>query len=173
MSSKLKVDVNSLRGFSVAQRTKINSALDLLIKILNSQEFKNAFLKLTFTSNEGRSNEQIYSMLMSGGTDLGPTDGDLDIDLTYYYSRWSRVIGYGLPNTIRTWINGKFLNSMNVYELAGHLGHEYTHKLGFIDPAKQQVLSVPYQTGYLIERLGKQFVNGDLILSDLASDKVF
>jgi len=148
---RFKVDINNLNKMTNVRYRKIYSACYELEDVLNSQEFQNEFMKLGFYGDDKNRNAELYSKLMSGASNFGGEDGDMDLDLTYYTKRFSKVIGYGLPYTIKTWINGKFLDLMSVDELAGHLIHEYMHKLGLDDDFG--VKSVPYQVGYLVKRL--------------------
>jgi hypothetical protein len=154
MRKKLTVDLNRLVGFNEANRKKIYDAITLIELVVNSLSFKREVLKLRFPGKDSGRNAAFYARFMSGASDHGGEDFDIDIDLTYYYSRWSRVVGYGLPGTIRTWINGKFLSWMKIHELAGHLVHEYVHKLGYQDDHGQN--SVPYIVGYLVEELASK-----------------
>lgn len=148
---KLSVDINSLRYFSGDRKAKILKAAEYLMAVFNSEEFRHWFLMLKFRGKDEGTNQMLYDRLMSGETDYGGPDSDIDIDLTYYRSWWSRVLGYGLPGTIRTWINGKYLDGMDTEELTGHLAHEYFHKFGLDDDYGS--MSVPYQVGNLVERL--------------------
>lgn len=151
---RLLISINSLKGFTNDQKIKIKKACDLLEKIVNSNEFYSEFMGLRFVGPDKGTNKYLYDRLMAGESEYGPADGDIDIDLTYYYSWWSRVIGYGLPGTIKTWINGKFLNGMSIEELSAHIMHEYMHKLNLDDDYGDR--SVPYQVGDLVERLAKR-----------------
>jgi len=122
---------------------------------MNSEAFKTAVLQLSFIERNGLSNQQIYDLIMSGNdTQEGP-DREVDLELRFYYRWWSKVIGYVLPNG-EQYLNGKFLDRMSAANVAGNLGHEYCHKLGFIDPNRDREQSVPYKVGYLIEELAAQ-----------------
>lgn len=151
---KLIVDINALNNLTREQIERIKLALNLMIDVLNSDQFREEFLRLKFKGPDINRNAEIYNMLISGATEYGGPDSDIDIDVTYYYRWWSRVIGYGLPGTIRTWINGKFFASMSLASLSGHLAHEYFHKLNLDD--NYGTKSVPYQVGDLVARLAKQ-----------------
>lgn len=155
---KLIVDINALNYFTDKRIAKIKRACALLETILNTLNFREEFMLLPFVGPDKGYNKPTYDLLMSGASKHGGPDGDIDINLTYYYKGWSKVLGYGYPSSIKTWINGKYLDWMADYSLAGHLCHEYIHKLGFDDTYGTK--SVPYQTGYLVEKLGKMVANG-------------
>lgn len=148
-----RVHINRLNNFNERRSAKLLLACKELEKVLNSQEFYDEFHNLAFVGRDKHRNAELYSYLMSGASKFGGEDGDMDLDLTFYTKRLSRVIGYGLPNTIRTWVNGKFFDAMSVESLAGHLIHEYMHKLNLDDANGTK--SVPYQVGYLVSRLAE------------------
>jgi hypothetical protein len=156
----------SYTNFEKADEQKVEKAIELIKKIVASQEFKDKVLnftysgKHTFVDNSGFTNAQIYQKLIDGKEDLkAVVDNEMDLDLELYYSSRSTV-GYTYETGLRIWMNTKFFDSYTPAEVAGNIFHEWTHKLGFDHASSYSVArdsSVPYAIGYMIEELGKQY----------------
>jgi hypothetical protein len=153
-NKRLTVQVNELINFTEQRKKKLYDAIEILESVVNSQRFKDRFLSAKFIETNGMTNEQIYKMLMSGKDQFGGEDSDIDLHLTFYHRWWSRVVGYILPSG-KQYINGKFFDSMDLPSIANNLLHEYMHRLGFIDPRRNPLQGVPYQTGNLCEELAR------------------
>jgi hypothetical protein len=159
----LKVDVQ-FRNFTDSDKTKVFKAVEILEKVMNSNEFKQRVQNFTFQGetrfhqNNGMSNEQIYQHLMTGEEDLIPgVDRTMNFDLTLYRSKnpWSKVKGYTKPDTIRIWMNKKFFRktSWTAIDVAGNMAHEWVHKMGFGHDYRHNAdrpYSVPYAIGYIV-----------------------
>ncbi len=154
-----------LDNFDSAQEDKVLVAADLIKKVIASAEFKNAVLlhtyngKKTFVDNGGRTNAEIYKMILEGKEKLLPQlDNEMDLELEVFH-RNDNVVGYTLPNVIRIWMNSKFLDRNPPAEVTTNMMHEWLHKLGFghsqtLTPNRKY--SVPYAIGYLMAKLAKQ-----------------
>jgi hypothetical protein len=154
-----------LDNFDAAQEDKVLAAADLIKKVIASEEFKNAILlhtyngKKSFVDNGGRTNAEIYKMIIDGKEKLLPqTDNEMDLELEVFH-RNDNVVGYTLPNVIRIWMNSKFLDRNSPAEVTTNMMHEWLHKLGFghsqtLTPTRKY--SVPYAIGYLMAKLAKQ-----------------
>ena len=159
----LTVKLNHSTNFNNYQKAKLNSAIILLQKVVNSAEFKSRVLNFKyngnyqFANNDGMSNSAIYDLIMSGAEVLSPeSDNEIDIDITLYSSWFSRVIGYTYPGTLRTWVNAKYFNNMSTAGISSNIIHEWCHKLGFghdFNSTSKRPYSVPYAIGYIVEEL--------------------
>lgn len=157
-SSYLTVRGMEITGFSDESLKKINDALIILEKIVNSEEFKERVINFKnskgerlFASNKGLSNEQIYQIFMEGKEILQPdTEGEMNFYLNLYNSWWSRVIGYtdGTTNVIN--INWKFFKTNPISDVAANLAHEWTHKIGFDHKSAKERDSAPYAIGNIV-----------------------
>lgn len=151
-----------LRNFTDKQEIKMQEALKRLKIVVNSQEFKDRVInhkykdEYTFIDNDGRSNEQIYDLIVAGAETLDPVvDNEMDLDFTMYYKR-NRVVGYTYPSTNRIWVNSRYFNSASYGKVAKNALHEWTHKIGFGHSYKynsKRPFSVPYGVGSIIEEL--------------------
>ncbi len=161
-----------LRNFTRnADKEKIEQANTLLLKIMNSQEFKERVLNFTFkgqkqfNENNGKTNQEIYDHLMTGAEVLMPgSPGVMNFDLTLYKSKnpWSKVKGYTLPDTMRIWINTKFfrLSSWTPKDVAANMAHEWVHKMGYghaYNHNDDRPFTVPYAIGYIVKDIADQF----------------
>jgi hypothetical protein len=170
-SSPLTTDIY-LRNFSKeVDREKISKANTLLLKIMNSEEFKQRVLNFTFKSkkqfndNNGKTNQEIYDHLMTGAEVLMPgSRGIMNFDLTLYTSKnpFSKVKGYTLPDTMRIWINKKYFrqSSWTPRDVAANMAHEWVHKMGFghdYNHNTDRPYTVPYGVGYIVQDLADQF----------------
>lgn len=153
-------------NFDVDQEDKVHKAIEIIKKVIASQEFKDKVINYTyegkkqFVDNKGFTNAQIYQILLDGKEDLLPeVDHEMDLDLELYYS-WTSTVGYTTPGTLKIFMNTKFFNPYTPSEVAGNVFHEWTHKLGFEHASSYSVSrdsSVPYAIGYLIRDLGKKY----------------
>lgn len=166
-----KVQFHSIRGASNRELRLIHSAAIHLENCVTSEQFRQLILNAETHHTKGMTNAQIYEMILAGGDMFGQPDGDLDITLTIYTKRWSKVIGYTYPNTPRTWINRKFLN--NEWTMAGNFLHEGIHKMGFSDgPTGNDRRSVPYVCGHAVTYLTKKVITEGYVLTPIINPEV-
>lgn len=160
--------VVSAVGFGKSARTKLDQALSLLTKVLNSEEFKESVTEFTYLGKPqfvqaGMSNEAVYQALLNASENFKPgIDHIADFDLRLYtppwYKKWS-VVGYTYPNGSTIHMNRYYFDSFEVWEIAANLVHEWCHKLGFAHDykrTKRRPFSVPYAIGDIVEDLGER-----------------
>ena len=163
----LTFDANvSLFEFEREDEEKLYKAIEIIKKVVASEEFRTRVLNYTyegkkqFVDNDGLTNAQIYQKLLDGREDLRPeVDNEMDLELQLYYS-WRNTVGYTTPGELRIYMNTKFFDPYTPAEVAGNVFHEWTHKLGFDHDSSYSVSrdsSVPYAIGYIIEELGKKY----------------
>lgn len=155
----------NLLNFPQAQEEKVFKAVELIKKVVLSEEFKQRILthtyegKKTYVDNKGLTNEQIYQIILDGSETLIPEkNGRMDIELELYQQS-STTIGYTYPHTNRIWVNTKYFNKYTPVQVADNLFHEWLHKLGFdhaIKYTKSRNYSVPYAIGYIVEELAEK-----------------
>ena len=146
----ISVDLHGLKNFRPEERQKFKSAMNQMVKVLNSREFYTRLMNLELEQRQGYTNKDIYDMIRSGADKFNKeSDHDIDIHLTMYYS-WKRTIGYTYPSTYFTWINRKFFSRFDEADVAGNVAHEYMHNLGFGHISAKDHNSVPYAIGYLV-----------------------
>lgn len=152
-------------NFPKEQEKKIIKAIQLIKKVVTSDEFKERIIshaingKKTFMDNNGFTNEEIYQKIIEGAEVLKP-DKNKSMDVVLeLYNQANNTIGYTYPHTSRIWINSKFFNAYSPVQVADNLFHEWMHKLGFdheIKYSKNRNYSVPYAIGYLVEELASK-----------------
>ncbi len=159
-------DVNvKLTGFNQAQKEKVYQAIELIKKVIVSHEFREKVLnkefmgKKGFFDNAGLSNEEIYHKILQGAEEKGITEANntMDLDLKLYQDD-SKTIGYTYPHIVRIYVNKKYFDNFEPYQVADNLFHEWLHKLGFKHSVKKddnRVHSVPYSIGYLVRDLSQ------------------
>lgn len=163
----LTFDISAkLFEFEAEDEAKVEKAFEIIKKVVASKEFRDKVLNFTYggkkqyVDNGGKTNAQIYQMLLDGREDLKPeVDNQMDLELQLYYS-WRSTVGYTTPGELRIYMNTKFFDPYTPSEVAGNVFHEWTHKLGFDHASSYSVArdsSVPYAIGYMIEELGKQY----------------
>jgi len=163
------------KDLSDIENKKIKAAAEHIQRALNSDEFKQFVLNFSYKSTytTGRlwskktytetinkfdttkmTNEEVYQTIMNGAEILSPQiDHEADICLQIDYKNKKGVIGYTYPTTQWQYIYNWFFKSATIEEIAGNIGHEFFHKLGFDHayyntPTRQY--SVPYACGYFI-----------------------
>ncbi len=149
--------------FTNAQKTKIDQAILLLEKVVNSYEFKDKVLnhqyqgQRKFASSE-LSNEAIYAKIMAGKEQLSLVeDNTLNLEIRPYYS-WRSVVAYTTKQSHLVYFNTKFLNYYSPHDVAKTLMHEWLHKIGFehdFSATNRRPYSVPYGIGEIVKTLAK------------------
>lgn len=170
----ITVQLQRARGFSVLEREKLDRALLLVEKVLNSDEFRNEVVnfknyndQFEFHQNGGRSNQQVYETIMTAAEQFPKvTDPDqqMNLDLKVYVPKWydlqgQNVIGYTAPTYMTIYMNRKFYRNYSEANVVGNLVHEWTHKLGFdhdFNYNSKRDFTVPYAVGYIAEKIAKK-----------------
>lgn len=161
--TKVKVNVHSRKGFTQEEIDKHVTACILLEQAINSFEFWTRMSNLHLTSTRGKSNKEIYEMIMAGAEVLEPeADGEIDVWVEAYEAN-NRVVGYTTPGVLTTWVNKKFFDKYNYAEVACNIFHEWLHKIGFDHTSAKEITSVPYALGYLVEDLILELKEGKII----------
>lgn len=169
----------SIERYSARERVRIDSALVLVRKVINHPEFRAAVLAYgagepgrSFVEKDGRtltsSNEEVWATFTRAaeGYDSVP-DGDMDLHLVgkHRFLRWpfgmpGYPVGFGNGEedppiyTYHTWLRE---NSENA--IAGHIVHEWTHKIGYehdFNYRPNRPCSVPYALGEMVVHFAKQ-----------------
>lgn len=156
-----------LINFSSLQKEKMERAIEIIKLVIATEEFKEAVLnhtyngKKTFVDNNGFSNEEIYQLILNGAERLQPArNNTLDAEVQLYYED-SNTIGYTYPSSRRIYVNSKYFNAYTASGVAHNLFHEWLHKLGFNHAASwshSRDYSVPYSLGYLMGKIGRDFL---------------
>ncbi len=164
----VRVNFNRLQGFTPAEREKLQRAAELVERVVNSPEFRQAVLDKThggerrFANAGGMSNEEIYAAILAAKENhTSAADGEIDLDLTLRnFSFFQRnVVGYTYESTPEITMNRRFFSQYTPAEIAGNMVHEWLHKLGFdhdFRSTSQRPHSVPYAVGEIVERLAAQ-----------------
>lgn len=182
----MKFDIHSYTEFTPEQREKFLKIIDIGTKAINSDQFHDLVVNFkwtetywswfrkrsidhnTFFQNDGKSNEQIYEMFMSGSDKIHPlADGDIDLFLHLYFAN-NNVIGYTNQATEEIFINKKFfLGNLETpagnAAIIGNIVHEYMHKMGFDHSYfnnSTRPYSVPYAVGDLAEKVTYDIIKG-------------
>lgn len=152
----------SMTGFSKTNRDKVLDAIEVIKKIVASDEFKTRVLnhkyngKKTFVNNNGLTNSQIYSKILRGAEVLTPAKNNrMDLVLETYYTE-ANVIGYTMANIKTIYMNRRYLSTFETNKVAMNLFHEWLHKVGFghdSEATARRPYSVPYAIGYIVRDL--------------------
>lgn len=155
---------------------KLTRAAELAVFAIATPEFKSFVLNHEYTVTEctgalwwkrckqktykkfhytNLNNQQVLDKILSGSEDLSPEkDGEFDIEIEVDHKYRRGVIGYTYPAIPTQYIYKWFLDSADVYDVAGNVAHEMFHKLGFDHEFNYTVareFSVPYSLGYWVE----------------------
>jgi len=167
--SRLKIKVHT-RNFTDKDKRKLYKAIQILDKVMSSNELKSLILNYqfngntSFNQNNEMTNEEIYNHFLTGAEELKPDeDHTMDFDLTMYrsWNPWSDVKGYTKPDTMRIWIHSKFYrrSSWTAVDVAANMAHEWVHKMGFGHPYyynDDRPHTVPYAIGRLVGEVAKK-----------------
>lgn len=162
----MRVSLGRVTGYSQAEQRKLHEAAGLMEKVLNSVEFRDAVLGASHRGRPGfaddaRSPQEIYAAVRAAHESFeAAPDGEVDLNLHLKnFSVFHRnVVGYTTAGSDTITTNRRFFSGYAPAEVAGHLAHEWLHKLGFEhDHAStaDRPHSVPYALGDLVERLAQ------------------
>lgn len=165
-SAPMRVSVGKVTGYSTTERAKLDAGMKLLTDVLNSQEFRDGVLSATFQGRPGfasdpRSPQEIYRAIREAKESYtDAADGEVDLNLSLENLSWFQrnVVGYTTESSDTLTTNRRFFSGFEPAEIAGHVAHEWLHKLGFEHDFKATARrpdSVPYELGELVERLAK------------------
>jgi hypothetical protein len=166
-SGPTRVSIGRTTGYSAAERAKLDRAMVKLGAVLSSREFRDAVLNHTYAGKPGFANDErapaeIYAVIRAAKeryTDAA--DGEVDLNLSLRSLSWFQrgVVGYTSEDSDTITTNRRFFSGFDESEVAGHLGHEWLHTLGFEHDFKataRRPFSVPYALGDLIETLASR-----------------
>ncbi len=164
---------------------RVAAALQLLKKVINSKEFHDRVLDMTYEL-EGKtysgytqtnlSPSLILESILEAQEDIYAPDsrGVIDLNLDMYYS-WKNVLGYTTPDDPFIHMNRKLHSSFSPAETAGNIFHEWLHKIGHghtFKPTKDRPYSVPYAVGYLVREMAAKYASKqDPLLVQMSSQQ--
>ena len=160
----MRVSIGKATGYSALEKQKLDRGMVKLAQVLNSREFKDAVLGHTFQGKPGfasdaRTPAEVYAVIRAAKENFtAAVDGEVDLNVELRSLSWFQrgVVGYTTPSSDTVTTNRRFYSGFDETDIAGHLGHEWLHKLGFEHDFKataRRPHSVPYALGELIESL--------------------
>ncbi len=167
----LKVVPGKISNFErvPAEKTRLIQSFDIIEAVINSEEFKELVIQYKgkgkfggYTSHQGLTNEQIYEKIMSGKEVVGGTQTlmEMNFDVSRYVPILpSHVIGrtyVGLSNLIE--VNGRKYAFLSPADMAANLTHEWIHLLGFLHTNAEDLQSVPYAVGDIMQKLAEKYL---------------
>ena len=165
-SAPMRVSLGRVTGYTGAERQKLDQATKLMADVLNSREFRDAVLSAEFSGRPGfasdtRSPQEVYAAIRAAKesyTDAADGEADLNLELRDFSWFQRHTVGYTTESSDTLTTNRRFFSGYEANEVAGHLAHEWLHKLGFEHDFKATARrpdSVPYELGEVVERLAK------------------
>ncbi|HXH74482.1 MAG TPA: hypothetical protein VNJ08_05930 [Bacteriovoracaceae bacterium] len=165
LAETFKINITYV-NFTPDQRLKYEKAVEIVKKVIGSEEFKNKVLThtyndvATYVDNNGKSNSTIYQQVLNGNETLQPSrNNQMDVEVELYYAE-TTTVGYTYANSKRIWVNTKYFNAYTPASVAGNLFHEWVHKLGYTHATSYSVsrdYSVPYALGRMMSTMGRQY----------------
>lgn len=161
--SNLDIKVDGAINFTPAEKEFFLKSLDLMLKAVCSQEFRNRALSVNVKETGGMTLVQAYEKVMSGQDAVNRVaDFTLNFFVSLYYTR-SKTIGYTTMSTARIYCNryyfSDWMRKKDYASLAGHLFHEYLHCVGFYHRYGHRGTLV-YEWGYLVGSIARGMVMG-------------
>ncbi len=159
---KVTIKLDEIRGASKSDLNFLAACSVMLDAAINTKQFYSMVCdpKIKLDHDKGLTKEQIFNKIVSGATELEPDeDNEMNIRIVIYYSGWSRVIGYTLPNSPWQWFNRKFMwGSPSSYRtVCANMLHEYCHRCGFEHESRgYSQFNIPYFYGNCVENVIKQ-----------------
>lgn len=165
-----KVQLMSSKGFNSLQKELMANAINKFEQVMNTEALKQEIINFScslgdrFENNAGMTNQQVYEKIMTAAEEYKP-DQDYTANLHLvlvrkrkpWFTRYP-AIGYGRPGQAKIYTYTWWFNQAKDYEYAGHIAHEWAHKIGFdhsFKPTKTRRFSVPYALGDIVEKLAR------------------
>lgn len=148
------------------RQAKFNKAIAIIKKVVASTAFRDRILNFTYNGQKAfvdttKTNAQVYQSILDAAEELIPAKNNtMNMEVETYYTNNSTV-GYTNSGTTRIYVNTKFFDSYQPYNVANNLFHEWLHKVGYSHAyyySTSRDYSVPYAVGDIIEELGKQYM---------------
>ncbi|MDH3530444.1 MAG: hypothetical protein OEQ28_12845 [Acidobacteriota bacterium] len=176
---EFRVNVIEIKGRSYSQTEKMKRAVTIFENVLNDAAFQKELTTKTFKSDRdddlvpdptaSRVIEKIYA-----GRELYNPEPNNAADIYWYAEKtglWKRMtdrcntIGYGYPGEKEIYTYTCLLKEKDsLAKLAGHIAHEWSHKLGFVHRAEDHAerhLTVPYVFGDLVFKHAARWTGAD------------
>jgi hypothetical protein len=139
-------------------QARLDSAVSLLIPLVNSKEFEVAFLKVRCLRKHGKSNCEIIDMIRSGQGNYSKSESMIDLKVAFDFSSKEDESRTDKQNLIH--LNARRVEDHGVDLLAATLLKEYCHVLGFKNSplkARLRVYTVPFRMERIVmNQLQKQ-----------------
>lgn len=163
-----EINIVTCTGFDSTQRKKLDESMRKLKAVMNSTELRDRIINFScelgkkFEDNQGLTNQLVYERLIAAREEYTANANfvaDLLLVLVKKSKPWLRrnpAIGYGNAGDKEIYTYSWWFDSAEDYEYAGHIAHEWSHKVGFdhaFSPTPTRDYSVPYAFGYIVEEL--------------------
>lgn len=164
----ITVNLIESNGYSGENLIKLNSALLIIERVINSDLFKQKVSEYPFYYrkklfggyiDQPYTNLEVLSIIENAIEYPGnSTKNCVDLYLNLIDGSNGSVIGYGINGQKEIYTYKKMFEVMKIEEIANHIVHEWLHKLGFTHAEYTTYFgkrdkSVPYAVGNLIENL--------------------
>lgn len=162
----ITVKLNTLNNAGPKQTAIAQSAIEVLQRVVNSNEFservkKNPYSKLWRMKDdetyEQANVDELLNLILTG-KEWGK-DADYEIDLSVTLKKMSDTVlgSVALGGTIIStayWFINQCIEYNNPVPLAAHWMHEWVHTAGFYHDDDDDVDDAAYDTGEIVERIG-------------------
>jgi hypothetical protein len=172
---EFKVNALKLDGRNKARESKMRQALTIFEKVMNDTAFQSELQTLVFQfdveddPHRNLSNRQIVEKIYAAKEHYKTHENNTaDIywvakKRNFFVSAFAgcSVLGYGDEDGDEIFTYPCFLDNNDLPEIAGHIAHEWTHKLGFaqdFDNHPKRDETVSYAFGYLIRKHLKKYL---------------
>lgn len=166
---RFRVHADSLRAINENDLQKMKAAMSLFEEVMNDTSFRNALLAKTFyfdvagDQNKLLSTKEIVDKIFAA-REFYRDSADGVANLFWIIEKKNKpiftrnpAIGYGDAGEVEIYTYTWFFwqeDRENLAAIAGHIAHEWSHKLGFqhlFNPHKKRKFTVPYAFGYLVK----------------------
>ena len=169
-----KAEATRIEGLTPSREDKMRQSIVVFEKVMNDIDFQTKLLQFPFQfdvpddPNRNLTPEQVVIKIYDAQEHFKP-DKDNTANLHWIIRKKKRplfsrrpAIGFGSPGGVEfftyTWF---FDQTNNLPDIAGHIAHEWSHKIGFdhlfnYHPGREN--TVPYAFGNLVEKYARNHV---------------
>ena len=168
-AQELTINVLNFSRATNSDKVRVYEALRLISKVVNSEEFRNNILDMTykvgkktysgFAQTRKTTDEVLRSILEAEENFKGGQLGVIDLYMKMYYERcniFKCVVGYTSQSDKYFHMNRYLQRNYSPAKTAGNIVHEWLHKIGHGHTKRSNSFrphSVPYKIGNLIAKM--------------------
>jgi hypothetical protein len=164
----MKINIDSSNLNTEERILKAQSVATEIYTVINSKEFEDKIKCMPDIWRHGETShlktlspDDLYEFLMRGSEEWNnEVDYEMDLIVDDYYRRFSKVVGYMIPNKPTVWVNTKFFDTMSNKRCGSNFVHEWGHTMGMRHSGADYRNSLAYFLNHAYEEAHDEIFEG-------------